>query len=108
MRLTWLGWRLDEFEAMVEAITAEIPAMEGALVTTTDQRSGSKTNRDAGRLAQRKTRKGGARARPCSRNSRLFARPLAGCYRENRHPFPILPRATSLPALTKFCGTSLP
>jgi heterodisulfide reductase subunit A2 len=25
------GWRLDEFEAMVEAITAEIPAMEGAL-----------------------------------------------------------------------------
>jgi heterodisulfide reductase subunit A len=25
------GWRLDGFEAMVEAITAEIPAMEGAI-----------------------------------------------------------------------------
>jgi heterodisulfide reductase subunit A len=24
------GWRLDEFEAMVEAITAETPALEGA------------------------------------------------------------------------------
>ncbi|MFC1936728.1 4Fe-4S binding protein, partial [Chloroflexota bacterium] len=25
------GWRVDEFEAMVEAITAEIPALEGAI-----------------------------------------------------------------------------
>jgi hypothetical protein len=25
------GWQLDEFEAMVEAITAEIPALEAVI-----------------------------------------------------------------------------
>jgi heterodisulfide reductase subunit A len=25
------GWRLDEFEAMLDAITADVPALEGAI-----------------------------------------------------------------------------